>query len=99
MSKRITHRRVARFRASGAVVPPKKTRQVCAHRAGPQKKTDVREIGCKGGGNWRGGNVERKEQGGEGRARIDHLPRVMDGAISGSGQRRRGESDFCFSTS
>lgn len=34
-----------------------------------------------------------------GRARIDHLPGVMDSAISGSGQRRRGVSDFCFSKS
>ena len=30
---------------------------------------------------------------------IDHPPGVMDSAISGSGQRRRGESDFCFSKS
>lgn len=34
-----------------------------------------------------------------GRARIDHPPGVMDSAISGSGQRRRGVSDFCFSMS
>ena len=42
----------------------------------------------------------RKEQEGQrGRAGIDHPPGVMDSAISGSGQRRRGESDFCFSKS
>lgn len=35
-----------------------------------------------------------------GRACIDHLPGVMDSAISGSGQRRREErSDFSFSKS
>lgn len=33
----------------------------------------------------------------EGGARIDHPPGVMDSAISGSGQRRREESDLCFS--
>lgn len=36
-------------------------------------------------------------RGREGRASIDHPPGVMDSAISGSGQRRRGESDLCFS--
>lgn len=38
-------------------------------------------------------------EGQRGRACIDHLPGVMDSAISGSGQRRRGVSDFCFSKS
>lgn len=38
-------------------------------------------------------------EGQRGRARIDHPPGVMDSAISGSGQRRREESDFCFSKS
>jgi len=51
-----------------------------------------------------GGDVLRERNRGEkegqrGRARIDHPPGVMDSAISGSGQWRRGESDFCFSKS
>lgn len=32
-----------------------------------------------------------------GGARIDHPPGVMDGPISGSGQRRREEGDLRFS--
>lgn len=32
-----------------------------------------------------------------GRAGIDHVPGVMDRAISGRSQWRREESDFCFS--
>ncbi len=39
--------------------------------------------------------VDEEEEG----AHIDHPPGVMDSAISGSGQRRRGENDFCFSKS
>lgn len=46
---------------------------------------------------------EKEEQGvregQRGRACIDHPPGVMDSAISGSGQRRKEESDFCFSKS
>lgn len=47
----------------------------------------------------KGAGVEGGAEGQRGRARIDHPPGVMDSAISGSGQRRREESDFCFSKS
>lgn len=64
----------------------------------------MKKIQCKAGGGGGGGRCGgrkeqevREEQ--RGRAHIDHLPGVMDSAISGSGQRRRGESDFCFSKS
>lgn len=55
-----------------------------------------------------GGDVVKEKSGGRrgvqgwgGRvgARIDLPPGVMDSAISGSGRRRREESDFCFSKS
>lgn len=48
---------------------------------------------------WERGTEGEEGRVQRGRASIDHLPGVMDSAISGSGQRRRGESDFCFSKS
>lgn len=63
---------------------------------------DVKKTQCEGG---EGGDVVKEKSGGVqgwgGRvgARIDLPPGVMDSAISGSGRRRREESDFCFSKS
>lgn len=66
-----------------------------------KKKKNYTWDGGTGGGKRRcgGRGAEGRRGGQRGRARIDHPPGVMDSAISGSGQRRRGESDFCFSKS
>lgn len=53
----------------------------------------------RGGKGKQGREGGRREVGGVGGSGIDLPPGVMDGAISGSGRRRREESDFCFSTS
>lgn len=83
------------------------TSSVLSHKTGLQRARRERNTMWSkgGGGGGRGDCGKRKEQrvreggGQRGKARIDHPPGVMDSAISGSGQRRRGESDFCFSKS